>query len=109
MFAVLFWAASLILCTDALLLNMMRNEEKNFGVRGWDMLYYEKLPTTYEILGGEGGHLKVTFNWMMHVIFGFGERFVQANTVDVALPTANSLVVPISVVLSLVLLVEYLQ
>jgi len=71
-FAVLFWAASLILCTDALLLNMMRHEENNYGGRGWDMLYYERLPTQYDILGGEGGHLKVTFNWMMHVIFGFG-------------------------------------
>jgi hypothetical protein len=65
----LFWTASLILGVDAFLLNMAREEG-----RGWAMLYWENMPTEYEIIGGvtTTGRLKVTLNWMMHIIFGFG-------------------------------------
>lgn len=72
--ALLFWTASLILGTDALLTNMTRSR----GL-GWEMLYFENAPIEYQIVvpattGNTDGRglIKVTFNWMMHVIFGFG-------------------------------------
>jgi hypothetical protein len=36
------------------------------------MLYFENLPVDYEIIGGttSSGQLKVTLNWMLHVIYG---------------------------------------
>ena len=67
--ALLLWTASLILAVDAFLLNMQRNKG-----RGWEMMYYENLPISFSILttrNGEDRH-KVTFNWMMHLIFGLG-------------------------------------
>jgi hypothetical protein len=46
--------------------------QRNKG-RGWEMMYYENLPFTFSILAKSSGEKhKVTFNWMMHVIFGLG-------------------------------------
>ena len=61
------WTASLILAADAFNLNMGRAKG-----RGWAMLYFENLPVDYEIIGGttSSGQLKVTLNWMLHVIYG---------------------------------------
>jgi len=40
----LFWTASLILATDAFLVNMQRTKYS-----GWEMLYFENAPMTYQV------------------------------------------------------------
>eukprot|EP00918_Siedleckia_nematoides_P075101 GHVU01164239.1.p1 GENE.GHVU01164239.1~~GHVU01164239.1.p1 ORF type:complete len:594 (+),score=79.63 GHVU01164239.1:106-1782(+) len=64
---ILFWAASLILATDAFLVNMRRKQ----GM-GWEIWAYENAPAYQIISPGRNNRIVVTANWMMHVIFGFG-------------------------------------
>ena len=67
-----FLVVSMVFAIDAWLVNMQRTEG-----RGWELWAYENAPSEYEIISGNNdkgtkGRIKVTANWLMHVIYAFG-------------------------------------
>jgi hypothetical protein len=67
-----FLVVSMVFAIDAWLVNMERTEG-----RGWELWAYENAPSEYEIISGYNakgtkGRIKVTANWLMHVIYAFG-------------------------------------